>query len=313
MDETRTREILSEYKDLEKLKAFPRPGSKVILESHDGTKTIATFIQPVTVRTKAVGDLFMFQRCGDYDKAYIEYLAGELRFRRSQGYDNTIMITGEVRTGKSVMAQHIALAMDPNLTLDKITFKLEDFNKGISTAKDGDIIIMDEAGVDLYSKEWWNEFQIELNKKLFIIGMLHLTLILVLPHRMHLNKDIREGRMHYWINVKNQRGSLERGFASIREYVPNEWYLEPFWDTMATFHFPVITGPFYESYLKKKADFVWEMNNTDYMSRTSSKKNAQRNKAIRMLLKQGLTQQAIADELGLDRTIISDIKNGVQV
>ena len=62
MDETRTREILSEYKDLEKLKAFPRPGSKVILESHDGTKTIATFIQPVTVRTKAVGDLFMFQR-----------------------------------------------------------------------------------------------------------------------------------------------------------------------------------------------------------------------------------------------------------
>ena len=311
-DDPGVQELVGEYRSLEKLKRFPSPGSEVFLESHDGTQIKTIFYDAHTIRTKAVGDMFIFQRCGDYGNEYIEYLAGEMRYRRKQGYDNCILITGEVRTGKSTVAQQLALAIKPDLSVMQTVFKIEDLDKAIVNSKDGDVIVLDEC-IDLYSKEWWDQFQIKLVKKLDIMGILHLTLILVLPHRLSLNKDIRDERVKYWINVQAERGTLRRGFATVRECVPNEWYKDPFWDTLATFHFKGSSGPYWDTYSKMKLEFVREMNSSNYLDRQSPSKNIIRNKAIRMLLKQpGMTQQKIAEELGIDQSIISDVKNGVQ-
>lgn len=305
MDELKSNEIKQEYRELEKLKQFPKPGVYP-LQSHDGSVVNATFYQTVTVRSKTVGDITIFQKCGDYDEKYVEFLAGELRYRRNCGFDNIIMVTGEERSGKSTVALKMALAMDPSLSIDKITFKLDDFNKAIASAKDGDIILMDEAGVDLYSKEWWDEFQIQLVKKLFIIGMMHLTLIIVLPHRLDLNKDIRDRRVKYWINVAAERHTLKRGFAVVRECVANEWYKDPFWDTLATFHFTSMdVHPFTPGYLKKKAEFVWEMNNTEYMVRGNKKTLEQIMEIAFRYRKLGHTQKECADLVGVDQATFS--------
>jgi hypothetical protein len=298
-------EIVEEYRsaDRERAKGFPPKGTKCILQARDGTQAELTFYQLQTIRTKTVGDLFINQKCPDYSEGYVDYIAGELRYRRSKGYDTVMLITGEVRTGKSTLAQKLALKLKPDLGIEQTVFKIEDLDNAIKNSHDGDVIVLDEC-IDLHSKEWWDSFQIKLIKKLEIMGILHLTLILVLPHRLTLNKDLRDERVKYWIDVKSERGSLRRGFATVRECVPNEWYKDPFWDTLATFHFTELNGEYWDVYSKKKLAFVREMNDSDYL--TKGKKNDSRNRVWKKLHAEGKTHQEIADLFDVGRSTVTE-------
>ena len=234
-------------------------------------------------------------------------MAGEMRYRRTQGFDNVIMVTGDERSGKSVLAQTLAREITGHpIELDKITFKLSDFNKAIADAPEGDVIIMDEAGVDLFAPEWWDEFQTILVKKLFVIGVKRLTLLMVIPHQKDLNKKIRSRRVKYWFNVNHIRGSLKRGYCTIRESCSNEWDQEVYWDTIACCRFNNLTGPEWDEYTVKKMEFVEELNRGDYGSRTSKKSD--RSYLIYLLSTEGkMSQEMIAKRMGISQAAVSQI------
>jgi hypothetical protein len=216
------------------------------------------------------------------------------------------MITGDERAGKSTLAQTLAKELLGDwIELDKITFKLSDFNNAIAEAPFDDVIIMDEAGVDLYSAEWWDEFQTILVKKLFVIGVKRLTLLLVIPHQLDLNRKIRSRRVKYWFNVQAKRGTLERGFCTIRESLVNEWVQDAFWETLAGCRFTGIKGPHWDEYEKKKMDFVNEMNSGEYGTRTHKKND--RAKLIVLLHSKGMTHREIGKELGISQSAVSQI------
>lgn len=276
------------------------------LQARDGT-IIRTYIHGRrTVRTDHRGGKLLTQWCLEYGPEFIQYLAGELRYRQQRGFDNIVMVTGPERSGKSTFAQHLAMALDPNFPAEHVTFKIKDFNHVIATAPEGSTIIMDEAGIDMYSQEWWDEFQVELVKKLFVIGVKHLTLILVIPHRLDLNKKIRDRRVHYWVNVAHTPDSLDRGYAVIRKAVVSEWVQDIFWDIVAWCRFGPLSGPAWDEYEKKKMSFVDEINSGEY-GRRSSRDNPVRDKAIYALKQAGMSQSEIARQVGLHQTTVGDI------
>ncbi len=302
-----------EYADFDELlknyepAPLPPPGEYDNLLARDGTehhpyvfglKAIQTFHSRFHVTVKTVPE---------YGPEFLGYMAGTMRFRNRQGFDNVIMVTGDERSGKSVLAQTLAKEiLGHPIALDKITFKLSDFNKAIADAPMGDVIIMDEAGVDLFAPEWWDEFQTILVKKLFVIGVKRLTLIMVIPHQKDLNKKIRSRRVKYWFNVYHQRGTLERGFCTVREACSNEWDQDVYWDTIACCRFNNLSGPEWDEYSAKKMAFVEELNSGEYGNRTS--KRSDRSFLIYLLATKGkMSQEAIAKEMGLSQSAISQI------
>jgi energy-coupling factor transporter ATP-binding protein EcfA2 len=306
--------MVQEQIELELAKRLPKVGDYVLLQSHDGTKVETREYDHKTTRTiYSKNQQVIMQRCAEYGPEYVQFLAGEMRYRQEKGFDNIIMVTGPERAGKSTFAQHLALALDPQLTLDRITFKIKDFNEAIMKAKDGEVIVMDEAGIDLYSQEWWDEFQIELVKKLQVIGIKHLSLILVIPHRLDLNKKIRDRRVQWWINVSIMRHSLLRGFVIVREGVGNEWEQDTFWDTVGACRFNGNSGAFWDEYSKKKLAFVDEINSGEYGVR-DGRGIKTRDKAIYLLYqekdamgKRKWPQIRLSKELELNQSWVSRI------
>ncbi len=304
--------IVEEFKQYVQSRQLPRPDTRVMLRAMDGTEVETYVFSLSPVRTIHSGNKVMIQRCAEYGQEFITWLAGELRYRRSKGFDNIIMVTGPERTGKSTITQKLARELEPNLPLASITFKIRDFNEAIANAPEGSTIIMDEAGIDMYSQEWWDEFQVELVKKLFVIGVKHLTLIMVIPHRLDLNKKIRDRRVQYWISVTHTQRTLERGFATVREAITSEWTQDIFWDTLGKCRFSSLRGPEWDEYEKKKLAFVNEINSGEYGGK-GGRGSKGRDKAIYLLAKQpGMTQTKLAEELGMDQSSISKILQGMK-
>jgi hypothetical protein len=306
VDEIQTIEA-QEFKDYIQSRQLPRQDTRVVLKAMDGT-TVETYVHGLRqVRTLRSDNKVMVQRCAEYGAEFIEWLAGELRYRRSKGFDNIVMVTGPERSGKSTFTQRLARTLDPNISLDHITFKIRDFNHAIEIAPEGAIVIMDEAGIDMYSQEWWDEFQIQLVKKLFVIGVKHLTLILVIPHRLDLNKKIRDRRVQYWVNVSHMKRTLERGYATIREACTSEWTQDIYWDTLGMCRFGPLSGPEWDEYEKKKLAFVDEINSGEYGTRESKSVNKQRDDAILYCSELGASQTKIGERLGLAQSTINKI------
>lgn len=61
-------------------------------------------------------------------------------------------ITGPTGSGKSYSAISLANTIDPNFSVDKIVFDLEEFLEVLETAKTGDVIVWDEGGVGFGSR-----------------------------------------------------------------------------------------------------------------------------------------------------------------
>ncbi len=312
MDEVQEIEA-QEFKNYVQSKQLPTKDTRVVLRAMDGTE-VETYVYGLRqVRTIRSDNKIMVQRCAEYGGEFIDFLAGELRYRRSKGFDNIIMITGPERSGKSTFTQRLARALDPHLSLEHITFKIRDFNHAIEIAPEGAIVIMDEAGIDMYSQEWWDEFQIQLVKKLFVIGVKHLTLLIVLPHRLDLNKKIRDRRVQYWVHVSHMKRTLERGYATIREACISEWTQDIYWDTLGMCRFGPLSGPEWDEYEKKKMVFVNEINSGEYGTRESKATVRQRDEAIRLCAELGASQTKIGERIGVSQPMISKIIKNAKV
>jgi len=123
--------------------------------------------------------------------------------------DCVICVDGRERSGKSVLAMQVACALDPTMTLDRITYTPKDFRKQIFAAEKYQCVVLDEAMDIFYSKEsqsWVNKF---FNKMLAKIGQKNLIVILVLPSFFELDKypALHRSRvlLHVYTNHK-QRG-----------------------------------------------------------------------------------------------------------
>lgn len=245
----------------------------------------------------------------EYGPEYIKLIAGFIKARTIQKFDNIILMTGEERGGKSTLAQQIADEIEPGYPIDRIVFKIEDFERLIEELPRGSVIIFDEAGFDLFSQEWYESYQKRIIKKLTVLGERQLVIFLLLPHRMKLNAGLRERRVPFWINVNVVGDEKIRGFADFRRSKGNEWTEDAFWEGMAAFRFGPISGPRYSAYLQKKEEFNALVKSDQYPVDKEDKQSrafAARDRAIYLLRTVGkMKQEDIAEELELSQSMIS--------
>jgi len=252
-----------------------------------------------------------------YDDRCIPYIAGCIKERPQKKFDCLILITGPRRCGKSTLAQQLATCVDPNFNCDHIAFYLEDFNEIIKDNPQANPakglypqVILDEAGFDLFSQNWMQRVQKNLVRKFEVIGSRNQIVYLVLPHRMLLNKSLREGMVHYWINVTTW--NEERGFAELRIGKENLWQMEMFWKPLCAFTFNEVGDSLWKQYTTKKEKFIDDVTSergVEGENRVSTLLK-QRDECIRLAYRRGTTtMQDIAKQLGMSDSAIGNIIN----
>jgi len=196
-----------------------------------------------------------------YDDRVVEYIAEMAKKRVYKKFDCRILITGAVRTGKSTLACKIARKLCPDFTPEHVCFRLQDFTDVLSKLSPADpergyfpTAILDESGVDLYSKEWQTVLVKRMAKIYQVIGKKNLTMIMCLPHRNLLTRDIRE-QLHIWV-VTRTTPDGDRGFAELREGVDNIWNMELFWKPLCAFTFDGLDDDFWAEYEARKDVFI---------------------------------------------------------
>jgi hypothetical protein len=85
----------------------------------------------------------------------------------------------------------IAELVNHDFTLDNLVYSPSEFLELVIDRKDGDVIVFDEAGVNIFSREWQSKMNRALAKVFQILGYKHLGIILTFPSVMFIDKAIR--------------------------------------------------------------------------------------------------------------------------
>ena len=171
-----------------------------------------------------------------------------------------IVVDGKERmAGKSTLSYWIAYLIskyngtqltpenfvwDSSLVIDKIW----------SLPRNG-CIILDEGGIDYYSRRAMSSSNVSLNQAIMVCGLQNQAIIINIPSFWDLDSFIRDRRCDYWFNGRYQLyGShLVRGIAKVKlNLSQSEWKATPFWETYDYVNFDDMPPDFRKLYRKRK-------------------------------------------------------------
>jgi len=111
-------------------------------------------------------------------------------------------IVGREGWGKSHSAMTVAKAVDPSFTADDVFFQpkhlLEAFDS--DAYDEGNVVVLDEAGVGLGSRSWYEKDQILLNQTLQTVRDDNMGVLFTLPRLSELDSQTR-GRLHAFVQI----------------------------------------------------------------------------------------------------------------
>ena len=189
-----------------------------------------------------------------------------LQERISDGRHFVIMIVGEPRSGKSYSALRIAELVDRNFSLKNLVYSPDEFLKRVVVSEAGDVIVFDEAGVNIFAREWQSKMNKALAKVFQILGYKHLGIVLTFPSVTFVDKAIR--RLFNYILLaegfdREKEISFCKAYYNLRiNYILGTEILEPFSITDGgqkvdssdlIFHKPQLAAE-YEEYARQRKD-----------------------------------------------------------
>lgn len=123
--------------------------------------------------------------------------------------------TGEGKTTAEVLCMvEICRAVGvPFNPVDMLVYDKDEFNGLLDTAVRFSPIGVDEAVGLFYSRDYQDSEQIALLKKLDRIRYRNLSIFLVIPSIMHIDKHIRDSRVRYWVHIHSRKGLGSAGEA----------------------------------------------------------------------------------------------------
>lgn len=190
-----------------------------------------------------------------YSEEAINWLVDQIKYKIEKKFDQVILITGRERSGKSTLGLKLASMLDPDFTLDRLAFTQEEFKELVREAPDESAIVMDEAGVAMFSRDWMTKGQKELIKAFICFGIKRLKAILILPHITMLDYQLRCRRVHWWLSCYCLNG-VQRGWFKVRTSCESEFEMGAFWVPKFTTRFTKVDGPLWEEYEKRKREFL---------------------------------------------------------
>jgi hypothetical protein len=119
------------------------------------------------------------------------------------------VIVGREGSGKSHTGIKIAECVDPTFDAERVMFDPVDFLKRLQQWKEnnntrGKMVVIDEAGVGVGVRTWYDKDQIRLNQVLQIIRDENMGVIFTLPRLEELDSQT-EGRLHAFIEMTDKR------------------------------------------------------------------------------------------------------------
>lgn len=132
-------------------------------------------------------------------------------------------VFGREGKGKSGTALSIAEMVDPNMSIDQVMFDPGKMMDKISQWKQegttkGRMIVADEAGVGLGNRTWFEEDQRKFSQVLQLIRSENMGILFTVPRGVEMDKQIRGGRLHAQILVRNKHEGdfVESEYESIK-------------------------------------------------------------------------------------------------
>ena len=113
-------------------------------------------------------------------------------------------IVGREGTGKSHSALTLSRLVDPSFTAEDVYFDAQDLLKAFDSDEygRGDMIVLDEAGVGLGNRSWYDKEQILLNQTLQTVRDDNMGVIFTLPRLEELDSQTI-GRLHAFVEMMN--------------------------------------------------------------------------------------------------------------
>ena len=111
-------------------------------------------------------------------------------------------IVGREGTGKSHSALTLSRLVDPSFTAEDVYFDPQDLLRAFDSDAygRGDMIVLDEAGVGLGNRSWYDKEQILLNQTLQTVRDDNMGVIFTLPRLSELDSQTR-GRLHAFLEM----------------------------------------------------------------------------------------------------------------
>jgi hypothetical protein len=129
-------------------------------------------------------------------------------------------IVGREGIGKSLTALRLGLEIDQSFGADQVYFRPADLLRDLRDGEyqQGDVYILDEAGVGLGRRTWQDSGQKRLNQALQLIRNHNIGLIFTLPRLSELDSQA-QGRLHSYYEIRHKHAE---------EYVSGAWrWMDP--------------------------------------------------------------------------------------
>jgi len=124
-------------------------------------------------------------------------------------YDSFIVICGKERRGKSTLAAQIGDYISGySMTNDQICEELNTFLDALKNSHKGDVIIFDEAGTNMFSREAMTSLNRTLVKSFMISGLKNVCIIFCIPSFFLLDSYIRNHRVDLLFHIP-KRGKFK--------------------------------------------------------------------------------------------------------
>lgn len=223
-------------------------------------------------------------------------------------WDYPILVTGREGGGKSSWAINLGVDLDDDIEKnleEHVFFHLEtDFSSLMHkmTHSPPSVFIIDEAGVDLFSRNSMQTEQKQLVSLFIIMRQFNHIPILCLPKQRWLDSYLRDHRVVSWINVtwKGTEINRERGYAHIRMAQHGEFSDKPYWEYLFTYRFPDFPKSIEQRYKEIKRKHAMERYGPDRLD--------QREKIVIDSRGRGMTYQEIAKFLGVTHPTVMNIE-----
>lgn len=137
------------------------------------------------------------------EKAYTRRLIKRVWLRLNRENDWwAATIVGREKSGKSHTALKIANVLDPKFDHTSVFYEAEDLLRALKSNAygSGRVIVIDEAGVGMGNRSWYEEDQIKVNKALQTARDDNMGIIFTLPRLTELDSQTR-GRLHTLIEM----------------------------------------------------------------------------------------------------------------
>lgn len=230
-----------------------------------------------------------------------------------------VVYVGPRGSGKSFSAIKDAISIDSRFNVDQICFTKDQVDQAIEKLAytGGSVIVWDEFGAEMYARDWYEESQKLLVRKLQVIRQTEVTLFVVMPH-IKFGDSSADFMANYGLEMSPPKhrdfqyriGKALKmgGLYSKRQRMD----FRPIWLNGRIFHVPFVNPLFqnqelFAAYFEKKKEYIDEQTE---MGREKEKGKGLTGTQLRYLsaFVSRQTVSQIADDFDVSEQTVKDMK-----